>query len=377
MRRPTRRQRFALVLLLILAAVLITADYQGNAFRGLRSGAETVFGPVQRGLSAIFTPIGRFLGGIPHLATNRSDVDALRRENDELRRQLAEQGLDAGRADELTNLKLLAGLGGYRVVPATVVSLGPSLGFEWTVTVDVGSVDKVKPDMTVVAGAGLVGRVKEVGRSTSVVVLSADPGSIVGCRVAGSNELGLVTGNGTAQMSLTLLNPNAQVKVGDRLVTGPYGESTYVAGVPIGEITAVGGDTGGAGPRTATVRAYVDPSRLDLVGVVLAGPRTDPRDSVLPPKPTPTPSGTPTPTASGSGSPQATDAGGPSGAGTPNGSPTGTGGATGNAAPTTGGATGNGVPTTNGLRRAGDAIPYADGARRTWPLPLASRAALS
>jgi rod shape-determining protein MreC len=303
MRRPTRRQRYALITLVVAAAVLITADYQGNAFRGLRSGAETVFGPVQRGLAAIFNPIGRFLGGIPHLGSNRSDIDALRRENDDLRRRLDEQSLDADRIRELADLKLLAGLGGYRVVPASVVSLGPSLGFEWTVTIDVGTVDGVKPDMTVVAGQGLAGRVKEVGRTTSVVVLAADPGAIVGARVAGGNELGLVTGNGTAQMSLTLLNPNAQVKVGDRLVTGPYGESTYVAGVPIGEITAVGGDTGGAGPRTATVRAYLDPTRLDLVGVVLAGPRTDPRDSVLPPKPSPgtttagqPPSGTPTPT---------------------------------------------------------------------------------
>lgn len=293
MRRPTRRQRYALIALVVAAAVLITADYQGNAFRGLRSGAETVFGPVQRGLAAVFNPIGRFLGGIPHLASNRADIDALRKENDALKRQLAEQSLDAARIRELTDLKLLAGLGGYRVVPATVVSLGPSLGFEWTVTIDVGSVDGVKPDMTVVTGQGLAGRVKEVGRGTSVVVLAADPGSIVGARVAGSNELGLVTGNGTAQMSLTLLNPNARVNVGDRLVTGPYGKSTYVAGVPIGEITAVGGDTGGAGPRTATVRAYLDPTRLDLVGVVLKGPRTDPRDSVLPPKPTPTATATP------------------------------------------------------------------------------------
>jgi rod shape-determining protein MreC len=322
MRRPTRRQRFALILLVVLAAGLITADYQGNAFTGLRNGAETVFGPVQRGLAAIFNPIGRFLGGIPHLGSNRRDIDALRKENDDLRRQLAEQGLDGGRATELTNLKLLAGLGGYRVVPATVVSLGPSLGFEWTVTIDVGSVDGVKPDMTVVSGPGLVGRVKDVGRTTSVVVLAADPGSIVGTRVAGSNELGLVTGNGTADMSLTLLNPNARVRVGDRLVTGPYGESTYVAGVPIGEITAVGGDTGGAGPRTATVRGYVDPTRLDLVGVVLTGPRTDPRDSVLPPRPTP--SGTPTPSSTPTPGTTPAGTGGTTPSNTPSNTPSGT-----------------------------------------------------
>ncbi len=288
MRRPTRRQRLALVLLLLLAVVFVTLDYRGSAFGGLRSGAETVFGPVQRGLAAIFTPVGRFIGGIPHVGSARADIDALRRENEDLRRRLGEQSLDRARSEELARLQLLAGLGGYRVVPATVVSLGPSLGFEWTVTIDAGSADGVKPDMTVVAGAGLVGRVKQVGRTTSLVVLAADPRSTVGARVAGSDELGLVTGNGTGPMALTLLNPNAQVHAGDRLVTGPYGKSTYVAGVPIGEIVAIGGDTGGAGPRTATVRGYVDLTRLDLVGVVLAGPRTDPRDSVLPPKATPT-----------------------------------------------------------------------------------------
>src|SRR6266511_3726110 len=227
MRRPTRRQRLALVLLLLLAVVFVTLDYRGSAFGGARSGAETVFGPVQRGLAAIFTPVGRFIGGIPHVGSARADIDALRRENEDLRRRLGEQSLDRARSEELARLHLLAGLGGY------------------------------------------------------LVVLAADPRSTVGARVAGSDELGLVTGNGTGPMALTLLNPNAQVHAGDRLVTGPYGKSTYVAGVPIGEIVAIGGDTGGAGPRTATVRGYVDLTRLDLVGVVLAGPRTDPRDSVL------------------------------------------------------------------------------------------------
>src|SRR5215475_13255439 len=159
-RKPSRRQRTALIALLLLAAVFITLDARGTAFGGLRSGAETVFGPVQRGLATIFGPVGRFLGGIPHLGSNRSDIDALRREDDDL-------------------LQLLSGLGGYRVLPATVVSLGPSLGFEWTVTIDAGSLDGVRPDMTVVAGTGLAGRVKQVGRTTSLVVLAADPGTKV------------------------------------------------------------------------------------------------------------------------------------------------------------------------------------------------------
>jgi len=37
--------------------------------------------------------------------------------------------------------------------------------------------------------------------------------------------------------------------------------------------------------RTAAVQPYVDFSSLDLVSVITQAPRTDPRDSVLPPKP--------------------------------------------------------------------------------------------
>jgi len=282
-KRSTRRQRVALVVLLLVAAVFVTLDAKGNGFGGVRSGAQAVFGPVQRGLSAVFSPVGRLLGAIPHLATSRRDIEELRRQNDDLRRQLAERALHADRTGQLHDLTLLAGLGRYRVLPAAVVGLGPSLGFEWTATIDAGSTDGVKPDMTVLTGAGLVGRVKQVSAATSLIVLAGDPAATVGARMAGTGELGLVTGGGTGSMSLTLLNPNAVVRPGDRLVTGPYGQSTYVAGVPIGEVIGVG--TGGAGPPTATVRPYVQFTRLDVVGVVLVGPRTDPRDSVLPPPP--------------------------------------------------------------------------------------------
>jgi len=50
--------------------------------------------------------------------------------------------------------------GGYTLKPAHVISVGSSLGFEWTATIDVGSRDGVRVNATVVNGKGLVGRVK-------------------------------------------------------------------------------------------------------------------------------------------------------------------------------------------------------------------------
>jgi rod shape-determining protein MreC len=190
----------------------------------------------------------------------------------------------------------VSGQGGFTVLPATVTGLGPSLGFEWTVTVDAGRADGIKPDQTVVDGDGLVGRVKEVRDGSSTVVLAVDPGSAVGVRVAGGNALGVAAGNGLGPLTYTPLDPATRVKVGDRLLTGPYGGSTYVAGLPVGEVTAVSGDPG-APAREATVTPYVSFASLDLVGIVLAAPRADPRDKLLPsPQPRPTPAPTPAPT---------------------------------------------------------------------------------
>ena len=124
---------------------------------------------------------------------------------------------------------------------------------------------------------GLVGRVKQVGESSAVVVLAVDPGSAVGVRVAGGNALGVAAGNGLGPLTYTPLDPATRVQVGDRLLTGPYGGSTYVAGLPVGEVTRVSGDPG-APAREATVTPYVSFASLDLVGIVLAAPRADPRD---------------------------------------------------------------------------------------------------
>lgn len=286
MTAPTRGQRRAVLLLLLLSVVLITLDYRGDAFRGVRDTAHSVVDPAQHGVTTLVAPVGRFFGGLGDIGDSGDRIDALEKQNAELRRQLRESELTGTRSAELQKLKLLSGAGQFTVMPATVTGLGPSIGFEWTVTVDAGRRDGVKADQTVVDSDGLVGRVKEVGESSATVVLAVDPGSAVGVRLAGGNALGVAAGNGLGPLTFTPLDPATRVKVGDRLLTGPYGGSTYVAGLPVGQVTAVSGDPG-APAREATVTPYVSFARLDLVGIVLGAPRADPRDKLAPAAPTP------------------------------------------------------------------------------------------
>lgn len=284
-----------LALLLVTSVSLITIDYRGgdrSPLDGLRSLAAAVFGPVEQVAAAIAGPVSDAVDSVSRLGEGRDEVDRLRRENEELTRRLRTSKLDRNRAAELDELLRLAGAGRYRVVPAQVIAIGSAQSFSWTVTIDAGTGDGIHPDMTVLNGDGLVGRVKTAGPSTATVLLAVDPDSSVGVRLEGSMEVGFTTGQGIGDggaLDLRLLDGQSTVVRGDRLVTfGSQGDTPYVPGVPVGEVRSVQG-TPGSQTRTAVVDPYVDFTALDLVGVVVEPPRKDPRDAVLPPRPTASP----------------------------------------------------------------------------------------
>jgi rod shape-determining protein MreC len=81
-------------------------------------------------------------------------------------------------------------------------------------------------------------------------------------------------------------------------VTWQQANLSIPGGIPVGTIVANQGAVGST--RTATVKAFVDFDSLDLVGIVVVLPRTDPRDAIVP-SPQPTATATATPSASGTG----------------------------------------------------------------------------
>ena len=290
--------------LLLLAVTLVVLDLRdsnaGNDEGGIRGFATRFFGPVETAVYTIVTPVRNVVSSIGTWGSKDDRISELEAENARLRGELATTDFDRNRLLELDKLLRVAGAGQYRVVPARIVAIGPAQGFAWTVTLDAGTRDGIKLDQAVVTGDGLVGRVLSVAPSTSTVLLVVDATSTVGGRVESSLQIGFVSGLGKeSELSFQLRDPFANIKAGDRLVTFGVKGGVYPPGIPIGTITAVKG-TPGQLTRYAAVVPFVDPSALDLVGVVVSASRTDPRDSVLPPRPTPSPAVTPTPAPSAS-----------------------------------------------------------------------------
>ncbi|MFL6137428.1 MAG: rod shape-determining protein MreC [Frankiaceae bacterium] len=287
--RDTRRARLVLALLLLTSFTLLTIDYRTNArspLRSLERAVAAVVGPGERAVSSAMRP----LADTVHFGTDSGRVAQLRKENETLRRQLDMSGDDHRRASELD--RLLGYATYFTTKPADVVAFGGGVGFDRTVAVDVGVRDGVRPDMTVVSGLGLVGKVVRVDRGTSTVALITDPGVTVGVRLARTGDFGEVTGRPDGSLELTIVKQNASIKPGDTVVTlGSRNYVPYVPDVPIGRVIAVDNAPGQLAAK-AIVQPFVDFSELDLLGVIFPPPRAAPRDALVP-RATPNPSTTP------------------------------------------------------------------------------------
>lgn len=269
MRRLTRRQRIAAAVLAALAACFLTLDLAGGSLGAAHGGVRGAMGSLYRGTDSVLGPVRRFLQGIPRAGEDQSRLQALEQQNTTLRKKLAQARLDRHTAAELSKLHLAARSGGFRIVPARVIATSASGGFDYTVTLGAGTQSGLRAGQTVTAGNGLVGRVLHADSSTAVVLLAIDPGSGVGARDLRSGQLGVVTGAGRDGFTFRPLDPNARVRAGDPLATGPAQASSYTPGLAVGTVRAVRVTAGGA--TVATVAPTVSASGLDVVGVIVTG----------------------------------------------------------------------------------------------------------
>jgi cell shape-determining protein MreC len=90
-----------------------------------------------------------------------------------------------------------------------------------------------------------------------------------------SGELLLATGSGSHGIQASPLEDDVDVKVGDHLVTGPVGGTTFVHGIEVGTVSSV--TTSSSGTVSVALRPTASQTSLDLVGIVLEVPRAPAR----------------------------------------------------------------------------------------------------
>jgi rod shape-determining protein MreC len=282
MYRRAGRGRLLLIAFLVASIVVITLDFRqgpNGALERVKDVSSAVVAPLQRGFTAVTRPVGDFFSSLGELTRLRSENARLRAELQEVESQVS--GAQSLREDH-ERLTALHDLQEPWVtmdrVTAQVIAY-TAVNYKWAVSIDAGSEDGIKPDMTVVDVDGLVGKVIDVGPNESIVLLLVDPLAGVRARIEEADEVGVVRGHGGEEsLSLDYIDPDAKVEIGQDVVTAGYDRGIFPPSIPIGEVVSATSE-GGALDQDIELRPWADFESLEFVYVLLeSGPRLDPSE---------------------------------------------------------------------------------------------------
>lgn len=262
------RDRIAGLIPLLLVALALTAFVLHRV--GLFSPAQGLLGrittPLQEGVHAAASWLG-------DLTQTARDLRDLRQRNEELESENARLLLENVRLREVqaeaTLLRDLLNLAqsnpSLDVQAAHVIGRDPTNVARY-VTLDAGTEAGIERNMPVMTDRGLVGRISEVGRGWSRVLLITAASSSVNALTQGTRASGLIEGQVDGSLAMRSILQGETVSVGDTVFTSGLG-GNFPRQILIGQITAVQRNDYDL-YQSATVEPTVDFQHLEAVLIV-------------------------------------------------------------------------------------------------------------
>lgn len=269
--RAARRRIVVYVALVVVSVLLMVTSSSGPATE-LQRGLRFAVRPFQAALDSVSHGVASLVGTV-------TEIDTLRRTNEQLARDNARLAADNVRAKEIERQNLLlTGLLKVKSSLAFTTVTGTVIGrespqFRRVLTIDVGTGQDVKVgDVVVGDGGALVGRVTDATSTSASVLLINDTSSTVIGQLATNQATGSVIGQLGGVLVMENIDPTAQIQIGDDVVTagidlGGGVRSPFPKGLPIGAVVDVQRDAN-AVTQTAFIQPTVDLDRLEYVLVI-------------------------------------------------------------------------------------------------------------
>ncbi len=207
-----------------------------------------------------------------------SDVELLRNENEELKKQIEELETKLINYDEMsatvstlrTHLNLSEKYPDYNLVVADIIS-DSATSWEATYVVNKGSNHGVKAGMTVIATDGLVGYVESVTKTTSKIISILDAGNAVSAKISRTRDEIVCKGSvsSTEDQVLKIVNIPIGTTIieGDKIETSGIG-GVYPKGISIGNVTEIKNKKNPI-ENEALIKTSVDFNRLETIGIIV------------------------------------------------------------------------------------------------------------
>jgi rod shape-determining protein MreC len=176
--------------------------------------------------------------------TNYAYLRGVRRENRELKAEIARMKIDDARFNEDARMaRRVQALLRFKeqYVDSTVAAqvIGTSGSEQSRVLyIDKGSSDGIKPDMAVITPTGIVGKIVQVYPDSSQVLPINDQFSGVGAALKDSRLQGILKGGANGATTLQYIMSDEKVVPGEEVVTSG-GDRIFPKGLPVGRVVSV------------------------------------------------------------------------------------------------------------------------------------------
>jgi rod shape-determining protein MreC len=237
---PSKHKSLTLLAGVILAQLLLLAVQIKRDSRGrlIRVWAISAAYPFERSGAWGF---GKIRGVWTHyfaLQDTEKENEALRVENDALKLTISQLQGRAAEADRLA--ALLSFKQSHEKVPIVggrVIAASAGTASR-TVEIDRGERDGIRRNMAVITPDGAVGKVIEVYRDTSQVLLLTDKEGGAGAMLVDTRTQGPVGGTGEPTMLMKYVATEENVPVGEKIVTSGM-DKIFPRDIPIGTVVEV------------------------------------------------------------------------------------------------------------------------------------------
>ena len=264
------RRRTGYLFMAVIIGHILLISAQVNTERGVPVLEAVTFGTfaeVQRAATSVIGGVRTSRDDYLALQSVRSDNEQLRREVAQLQVALQQERALAQQSRTLVDLLKLREQVQLDTVAAAVIAGSASPDFR-TLTIDKGTADGLRPDMAVIAPAGVVGRIITPSARAAKVQLLIDRNAAAGAMLERSRAQGVVEGTG-GDLRLNYVSGTADVRSGDVVITSGI-DGVYPKGFVVGQIESVERSAGGFG--AIVVRPAVEFSSIEAVLVVVTPP---------------------------------------------------------------------------------------------------------
>lgn len=256
-----------LVVISFIVMVLYAREGESGPIHALQNTVAGIAAPIKT-VSGVITSSGTAIGtSVEDLAADASTISGLRSQNEELRAlvaQLEEYRQESGRLQELLDIR-------DRYELTTVVARVNSRSSDsWNnvVTLDKGSDEGIATGQPVLSGRGVIGQVISTTPHSSEVRLLTDQQSGLAVVVQSNRQEGILRGSFEGLLYLEDLPSDADVKVGDVIVTSGLGGG-FFRGLVVGEVVSITERPGDVSP-IIVVRPNADVNAFEEVIVATA-----------------------------------------------------------------------------------------------------------